>query len=104
MQTSNINNVIFLKDAESNIIDEAFVILKDNVKIKDVLDSTDNKNNKAKKLCILKEAELLVNQKINQLDFKYQKYKVKKLEQKMKVLKIINVILVISSIILIIIK
>lgn len=36
MQTNKTNNIIFLKDVESNIIDEAIVILKDNIKLNDL--------------------------------------------------------------------
>ena len=103
MKTGNVNNVIFLRDTESNVIKEAFIILKDNIKINNIYDGIDNENN-IKKINILKEAELLVNQKINQANIEYEKFKIKKLENKLKFLKILNIILVISTIILCIIK
>ena len=52
MQTNKANNVIFLKNTESNIIEEAFLILKENVKINDFKDNKENK-----KIDVLKEAE-----------------------------------------------
>ena len=33
MQLEKVNNIIFLKNIESNIIQEAFIVLKDNYKI-----------------------------------------------------------------------
>ena len=33
MQINKLNNIVFLKDLESNIIEEAFVVLKEKVKI-----------------------------------------------------------------------
>ena len=35
MQISKTENVIFLKDVESNLIQEAFIILKENVKFEE---------------------------------------------------------------------
>ena len=46
MQINKTDNVIFLKDVESNIIDEAFIILKKNVKF------SDNENKHINKLKI----------------------------------------------------
>ena len=31
MQLNKLDNIVFLKDLESNIIEEAFIVLKDNV-------------------------------------------------------------------------
>ena len=36
MQINKLNNIVFLKDLESNIIEEAFVVLKEKVKINDI--------------------------------------------------------------------
>ena len=35
MQLNKLNNIVFIKKPESNIIEEAFIVLKDNVKIND---------------------------------------------------------------------
>lgn len=93
MQLNKLNNIIFLKDIESNIIDEAFIVLKDNVKIHKV---ENDKNNIKGNVNILKEAELLVNKKINEGNIEYEKFKIKRLEKKIRTSRIINVILVIS--------
>lgn len=98
MQTNKANNVVFLKNTESNIIEEAFLILKDNVKI----DFKDNEKNKD--IDILKEAEILINEKIKESNLKFERFKIEKLNKKIKFLKISNIIFIIASIISIIIK
>lgn len=95
MQVNKTNNVIFLKNVESNIIKEAFVILKDNVRIKE---SEEKNSNTIKKINILKEAELLINQKIIQSKIEYDKFKINRLEKKIRLLKIINIVIVVSFI------
>ncbi len=97
MQTNKANNVIFLKNTESNIIEEAFLILKENVKINDFKDNKENK-----KIDVLKEAESLINEKIKESNLKFEKFKIEKLEKKIKILKISNIIFVIAVIISII--
>ena len=103
MQKSNVNNVIFLKNVESNIIDEAFLILKDNVNANNITDNI-KENNNVKKIDILKEAEELVNQRLKQSDIKYEKFKTKKLEKKIKILKMLNIIFIVFTMILAIFK
>lgn len=100
MQLNKLNNMIFLKNVESNIIDEAFIVLKDNVKIenKNNLSSLENKESKIEKINILKEAEELINKKINDSNLEYEKFKLKKLENKLKRLKLINILLVVGII------
>ncbi|MBR3614006.1 MAG: hypothetical protein IKL55_02380 [Clostridia bacterium] len=104
MQINKTENVIFLKNVESNIIQEAFVILKDNIKL-EKSNSKDNileKDNK--EINILKEAEELINQEISSNNIKYNKYKILKLEKKLKVMKFINIISIVGLILYIIIK
>ena len=102
MQTSNINNVIFLKNVESNIIDEAFVILKDNIKIN--LKENIEKEDGLKEKNILKEAEILINQKIYKENLNFEKFKIKKLEKKIKLLKLLNIIFALLMVFTIIFK
>ena len=99
MQINKTNNVIFLREFESNLISEAFVVLKENVKISNIPNAFSSKN---EKINILKEAELLINQRLNQNNLEYERFKVNKLEQKMKFLKIINIISIVMLITLII--
>lgn len=104
MQVSKTNNIIFLKNAESNIIDQAFVILKDNIKVNELSNKEKSCSNSIKETNILKEAELLINQKIKQNNLEYDKFRINKLEKKIKILKTLNIITIIASIIAIIIK
>ena len=76
MQVNKTNNIVFLKNVESNIIDEAIVILKDNIQI----------------------------HKLTEQNAKFEKYKVKKLEKKNRILKIINALLLIGTLAVLIIK
>lgn len=102
MQINKTNNVILLKNVESNLIDEAFIILKNNVNL-NMLEKNDVYEIKTKK-DILKEAELLINQEIDNNNLKYEKFKITKMERKIKILKAINIIMVIAFILLAILK
>lgn len=81
METSNLKNMVVLKNLPSNIIDEAIIVLKSNKKIKKLEKIEKNKNikNKEEKIdnkeYILKEAEMLVNSYISEIENKKQKYK-----------------------------
>lgn len=104
MQINKTDNVIFLKDVESNLIQEAFVILKDNIRIE-----KDNRNEKSlkkeiKQINILKEAEALINQEIDKNNLSFEKYKILKLQRKLRILKMFNILCVIAFISYIIIK
>ncbi len=91
MQKNKTNNIIFLKNVESNIIEEAIVILRKNIKLENFENTEDNKN-----INILKEAESIINQRIDTNQMKFDKYRINKLEIKIKRLKIINIVLIIS--------
>lgn len=104
MQINKTDNVIFLKDVESNLIQEAFVILKDNIRIE-----KNNRNEKSlkkeiKQINILKEAEALINQEIDKNNLSFEKYKILKLQRKLRILKMFNILCVIAFISYIIIK
>lgn len=104
MQISKTDKVVFLRDVESNIIKDAFVILKDNVRL-EIEEKKKRDFEKTKsEICILKEAEILLNNEINISNFKYDKFKIAKLERKLKIQKIFNVFCVIALISSIIIK
>lgn len=74
MESSNMKNMVVLKNLPSNLVEEAIVILKTNKKVRK-LEKVD-KNNKYKnkesitkeKDYILKEAEMLVSNYINKLE------------------------------------
>lgn len=104
MQINKTNNVIFLKNLESNIIQEAFVILKDNIKFENYEKDENCLKEENTSINILKEAEFLINQEINNNNLKYEKYKLSKLEKKIKTLKLCNILCIIAFIIFVIIK
>lgn len=101
MQISKTNNVIFLKDVESNIIKEAFIVLKDNVRFENQQQESRIENTN-RTIEILKEAELLINEEINNRNLNYEKYKLLKLQKKLKLQKLLNIFYIIAIIIFII--
>ena len=103
MQVNKTNNIVFLKNVESNLIEEAVVILKNGVTLNNNLKEKTNKKEE-KNINILKEAELIVNQKIKENDIKFEKYKMNKLKKKIKILKFINSILILLGTIIFFIK
>lgn len=92
MQLNKLDNIIFFKDVESNIIDQAILVLKKDVNfIKFDLKNEKTKNNRKS---LLSEAEFLVNNEMKINNIKFEQYKFKKLNRKYKILKIINIILI----------
>ena len=57
MQLNKLDNIVFLKDLESNIIEEAFIVLKDNVNFTKMEKEKYKKNEKT---MILYETESLI--------------------------------------------
>ncbi len=94
MQINKLNNIVFLKDLESNIIEEAFVVLKEKVKINNIKENC--KLKEKNEVNILKEAEILINSKLDENNIEFEKFKLKTLEKKYKRIKIINILLLIS--------
>lgn len=84
MNISNMKNMIILKDLPSNIVDEAFVVLKSNRKVKDLekieknkkpsIDNEEQDNNEY----IIKEAEMLISDYISKIEDNDKKYLEKK--------------------------
>ncbi len=101
MQLNKVDNIMFLKNIESNYIDEAFIVLKNNVKLNNIRidDSNPNKN---LKLNILKEAEFLINKEIELDNIDFEKYKFSILERKFKISRFLNLFLFGITVILII--
>ena len=98
MQLNKLDNIVFLKDLESNIIEEAFIVLKDNVNFTKMEKEKYKKNEKT---MILYETESLINNEFNINDLKFSEYRLKKLSKKYRILKIINVILILIIIFMI---
>ena len=90
MSQGNLKNMVVLKNLPSNIVEEAFVILKSNKKVKQVekiektkLKKNSDNENKEKDY-IIKEAEMLVSNYITTLEQKKKDRNInnKKLNQK----------------------
>lgn len=106
MSQGNLKNMVVLKNLPSNIVEEAFVILKSNKKVKQVekiektkLKKNSDNENKEKDY-IIKEAEMLVSNYITTLEQKKKDRNInnKKLNQKYK--KVKNYAIISSIIIL----
>ena len=99
MEMNPMKNMIVLKNLPSNIVEEAFVILKENVKIHTV-EIADKKGSKEKRQVskqdsIIKEAEMLISQYVDSLNEKESKTKNenKKMLDKYKKMKAITIFL-----------
>jgi hypothetical protein len=74
MLTNDMKNIVILKNIPSNLVEEAIVVLKDNIKVKDVeyidekKDSPKRLNKQESKNYIVKEAELIVSQYIEKVE------------------------------------
>lgn len=113
MDTSNLKNIVILKNLPSNLVEEAFVVLKENQKIKklelidkDVKGEKTNKNaiqnNKQNsKDYIINEAQNLIAEYILKIENKNKKENksLQTLKRKYKFLKTINHILLAAFVI-----
>ena len=116
MDIKSMKNIIVLKDLPSNVVEEAFVILKDNVKIhnKEITNIKDkekgsknidgrniNDNNKKNNSrYLIKEAEMIVNEyvsKVAESGIRNTNEKIK-LQEKYKRLKYSNIFFILFSI------
>ena len=107
MDKESMKNMVILRNLPSNIVDEAIVILKPNVKIKSMdLSENKNKSRKAKeenkeqnkensKKYIINEAEMIISNYLSNIEKeKKTAYKInKKIETKYKRLRATSIIL-----------
>jgi len=108
METSDMKNMVVLKNLPSNIVEEAIIIFKETQKVrqKEFID----KGNKSQSSefqpksrdCIVKEAEMLVTDYINKIENKKIRKNTSELSMKYKVLKkysiCLSIVLIISLI------
>lgn len=107
MDISNMRNMVVLRNLPSNIIEEAYVILKPNSRIKKVeytpkkIEAANTKKNNSEDY-IIKEAEMVISNYISTIE-KEKSSKVLNLEKKYKKLKLttysMSIILFISLLI-----
>lgn len=107
METSNMKNMVVLKNLPSNLVEEAIVILKSSKKVKK-LEKIDKNNKreeaksvKREKDYVLREAEMLVSNYISDLEEKKEAKKIKNQKMNQKYKRIKNYAYVTSLIILI---
>ena len=76
MQQGNFKNTVVLKNIPSNLIEEAIIVFKENKKawklqkIENGKNAIENTTKPIKKDYIVKEAELIVNQYIDGMEYK----------------------------------
>lgn len=92
---NKMKNIVVVKNFKSNLVEEAIVVFKENVKIHEENFVKNNFSNGEKEdlkngLCV-KEAENIINDYINNVE---KNTKEEKLNKKIKFLKIINVVLI----------
>ena len=103
MDTSNLKNIVVLKDLPSNLVEEAIVVLKENQKMqklqlidieeKHIESISEGKNTPEKaKDYIIKEAQMLIAEYISKIENKNKKenQSIQKLKKKCKQLKTIT--------------
>lgn len=104
MNKSDLKNIVFLKEVNSNIVDEAIIILKPNVKVKEsVIEGKNKVNNKQNSNYILNEAQLVVSNYISRMKNDDKNLR-KKYEKKYKSMRVINIVMFIAIIGLVISK
>lgn len=82
----NLKNIVVLKNLPSNLIEEAIVVVKKNIKI----DNIENEENK-KDNFVIKEAENVITSYLDRLDNSKEKKYIKKIENKYKKLKALTI-------------
>lgn len=109
VETSNLKNMVILKNFPSNIVEEAIIILKQSSKVKKIqkiqkIEGIQGENNKKtkgrEKEYIVKEAEMLVKSYTENLEKNTPKWKnnMKKLEKRYKASLKINLFLAFTTI------
>lgn len=72
MDIGQMKNIVVLKNLPSNIVDEAIVVLKPNKKVKNIQYTKKNENTeketKQENGYIVKEAEMLINKYITEIE------------------------------------
>lgn len=74
MDINNMKNIVVLKNLPSNMVEEAFVILKSNVKIqkRHLIDNKKGKLEKEEKNitkeCVVREAEMIIQEYIDKVE------------------------------------
>lgn len=106
MDINNMKNIVVLKNLPSNMVEEAFVILKSNVKIhkKNLVDNKkvniEKEEKNITKECVVREAEMIIQEYIDKVEknsFESMRNCIK-IDKKYKRLKALTIFLSIFSI------
>lgn len=94
METSNMKNMVVLKNLPSNLVEEAIVILKSSKKAKKLEKIQKNHNipkgqdKKREKDYVLKEAEMLITNYILKLENKQEEKRIQKIQNSKKYIRL----------------
>lgn len=102
MQNNKVKNTIVLRGMASNVVDEAIVILKPNVKLKKLEHTKNFHENNSSKDLILKEAEQVVEEYVNKINQENLDRQKRKLEFRVKKLQVISIIFFVALVVSII--
>ena len=91
-------NIIVLRGMASNVVEEAIVVLKPNVKLKQNATYKTNSEKDMKKMIVLKEAESTINSYIEKIQNENQKQEDRILKNKYRFLQICNAGLIVSCV------
>lgn len=95
MNESKMKNMIVLKNLPSNIVEEAYVVLKTNKKFSQNLEKQENSDERLSSDYVVKEAEMVVSNYLSKIEEKktIRNLEVEKIEKKYKKLKNISIAL-----------
>lgn len=96
MNESKMKNMVVLKNLPSNIVEEAYVILKPNKNFKQNIEKQESQNTRISSDYVVKEAEMVVSNYLSKIEEKktFRNLEVEKIKRKYKKLKNISMILV----------
>lgn len=98
MKSKNMKNIIILKDLPSNIVEEAFIFIKPNLKVKEYIPKNTNKK-EVKKDYIVEEAESVIKDYIKNINVKDEQKKISIIKKKYKRMKTLSIAMAIVMII-----
>ena len=95
MNESKMKNMVVLKNLPSNIVEEAYVVLKPNKNFKQNIEKQENENTRISSDYVVKEAEMVVSNYLSKIEEKktFKNLEVEKIERKYKKLKNTSVVL-----------
>lgn len=95
MNESKMKNMVVLKNLPSNIVEEAFVVLKPNQKLKKTIEKQEDENKIITSDYVIKEAEMVVSNYLSTMEDNktIRNLEVEKIKKKYKKLKKLSLIL-----------